>query len=134
MPIEEYISSPLVSTANSFIAERYLKLRDSNVPLNQLPNGLEPMPLDAMVEPHLDHDDLPQYQNHVEQGHFGDNVNGIVNHHPPHPFQPPPPPPPPPPPAVENFGFAIVETPVPSYNGASVNMCYNVDKIDLNQI
>ena len=146
MPIDEYVTSPLVSTANSFIAERYLKLRDANVPADQMHNGLEPLPhiqhglaqpVPHPAPPH-DHDDseLPQYQNHVENSDFGlDNVNGIVNHHQPHQFEPPPPPPPPPPPvADEHFGFAIIETPVPSYDGVHMNMCYSVDRIDLNQI
>ena len=141
MPVDEYISSPLVSTANSFIAERYLKLRDVNVHDDDpIPNGLDPS-LQPPPPPHHSHrqplpipdlqrNDGIQYQNHVQHMNHEDNSDESPNRHEPPLNQPYPLPQP----LEENFGFAIVETPVPSYDGTHMNMCYNVDRIDLNQL
>ena len=144
MPIDEYVSSPLVSSANSFIAERYLMLRAgiNPPPLPQIPNGLEPLePVEPMQvppqQPHLN-SDIPLYENHLQLLNEQDeSPDPLLNHHHPNPHhqpdhhhhhnQPPQPPP------EENLGYAIVQNPVPNYDGTSVNMCYSVDRIDLNQ-
>ena len=143
MPIDEYVSSPLVSRANSFIAERYLAIRSGNTPpdVQQIPNGLEEVPLPQLIQ---EEGPIPRYQNHVDDVPY-DALNGvlIMDHdqllnlepqppYPPHPLAFHPPAPHPPAPRPENYGFAIVQTPVPSYDGANMNMCYSVDRLDLN--
>jgi len=139
MPIDEYVSSPLVSSANSFIAERYLMLRAgiNPPPLPQIPNGLEALepvaPMEAPPQqPHLN-SDIPLYENHLQLlDEQDDNPNPLLNHHQPNRHHQPDEHQPPQPPE-ENLGYAIVQTPVPNYDGTSMNMCYSVDRIDLNQ-
>lgn len=156
MPIDEYVSSPLVSQANSFIAERYLLLRSGNFALADdlpIPNGIEPFQLPQPVQQNAP---LPQQllrqqvppqmmlppQHQELQNHFNEDPDDasiddgpIVNHDQLLNLEPPTRPLPAPPLLRGgHFGFGIVQTPVPSYNGANTNMCYSVGRIDLNQI
>lgn len=154
MPIDEYVSSPLVSQANSFIAERYLLLRSGNfAPADDhpIPNGIEPFQLPQLVQQNAPLPQqllrqqvspqmmLPQHQG--LQNHFNGDPDDasiddgpIVNHDQLLNLEPRAQPPAPPLLPGGHFGFGIVQTPVPSYNGANTNLCYSVGRIDLNQI
>jgi len=135
MPITEYLTSPLVSVANRFIAERYLNIRDSQRSQGQnqqqqqqlvleqqqppIPNGIEP----SLAEQRSNQ--LPNHF-HVNDG-YEDDFDDTRDPLRPLPRLPVPPPP-------EEPSYAITQTPVPSYDGRTFNMCYSVERLDLNTL